>query len=235
MVFNARCRLAALWLSQTARVLADNALRMFVVLEIASPKAPDSAWHLVNVFYYLPFILVAPINGAIGNELPKRWVVVGSSAYCLMMTAVWMFANELIADDWTLCIGLSLVMAGSAVFSPVRYALLPAAAHDTHLPLLRVNALIEMGASMTAVAGLILTMTLYIPGWRVGRGFGIPDILFIVNGICVFFAFHVWFASDVRRPELFGQAVEGFFLDCLRIWRISDGRTSVLFLAGFWG
>src|SRR5260370_40690753 len=109
MVFNARCRLAALWLSQTARVLADNALRMFVDLEIASPKAPDSAWHLVNVLYYLPFILLARINGAIGNELPQRWVLVGSSAYSLLMTAVWMFANDFIAADWTLCMGMCVL------------------------------------------------------------------------------------------------------------------------------
>jgi len=186
-------------------------LRMFVVVESQVPKRQTAlgTWLMSSTTCRLFCWRRSTEPSA--NELPKRWVLVGSSAYCLMMTAVWMFANELIADDWTLCIGLSLVMAGSAVFSPVRYALLPAAAHDTHLPLLRVNALIEMGASMTAVAGLILTMTLYIPGWAGWPRFRDPGYFVHRKRNCVFFAFSCLVASDVRRTRIIWAGCGGFF------------------------
>lgn len=233
------------------RVLADNGLRIFVVLEIASfgARAQDSAWHMVNIFYYLPFIVLGPINGAIGNELPKRWVLVGSAAYCLGLTTAWSVwiaspdRSNLFGFEPTLWgIELSLVMVGAAIFSPVRYALLPAAAQDAHMPLTRVNALIEMGASVAAVAGMILTA--YLPYWLTGNGAPemaarqIPIVLgalVIANLICFLAALPVWFASDVRRPESAGRAVTGFFRDCRRIWRVADARDCLLLLAGFWG
>jgi 1-acyl-sn-glycerol-3-phosphate acyltransferase len=215
--------------------LADNALRMFVVLQIvrSNAKAQDSAWHLANVFYYLPFIMLAPVNGAIGNELPKRWVLMGSAAYCFSLTALLIsWADGL----WIWCAGLSMVMVGAAIFSPARYAILPAAAHDCRLPLTRVNAFIEMGATIAGVTGLLLALY-----WGQGVG-GMPDAhaptlstLLIANLVCLLGAIPVRFASDVRRPESASQAVEGFFHDFVRIWRFVDARDSLLMLAGFWG
>ena len=71
---NLRLRFAALWLSQSARVLADWCLRMFVVLQVArSAEAGNAyAWHEVTAIFIAPFILLAPLNGAISNGLNKR-------------------------------------------------------------------------------------------------------------------------------------------------------------------
>ena len=59
----ARFRLLALWCSQVCRNLADNCLRMFVVLLVAQAGALATAasWHRVTLFYLLPFILLAPV------------------------------------------------------------------------------------------------------------------------------------------------------------------------------
>jgi 1-acyl-sn-glycerol-3-phosphate acyltransferase len=204
---------------------------MFVVLEVArsSAQAQNSAWPLVNVFYYLPFILLAPINGAIGNELPKRWVLVGSAAYCFSLTAVLICWAD---APWIWSVGLSMVTVGAAVFSPTRYAILPAAAHDSRLALTRVNALVEMGASIAGVVGLCLALSWRDPLYEQAPLF---FMVLIANLVCLLEAVPVWFASDVRRPESASQAVEGFFHDCVRIWRVSDARASLLLLAGFWG
>src|SRR5262249_8318302 len=139
-VRNARMRLACLWLSQTARALADNCLRMFVVLEVARiwQKASDAAWSQVTPFFLLPFILLAPVNGALSNGLPKRWVLVGSAGFCLAVTALLAALLDGGGDPWLWCVGLGLVMTGTAVYSPTRYALLPAVAQDAGLPLSRV-------------------------------------------------------------------------------------------------
>jgi 1-acyl-sn-glycerol-3-phosphate acyltransferase len=215
---------------------------MFVVLQVAQlgMREQESAWHLVNVSYYLPFILLAPINGAIGNELPKRWVLVGSAAYCLCWTAIWSIGIWRPQSGVGWGIGLIMTMVGAAVFSPARYALLPAAAHDSRIPLTRVNGLIEMGASVAGVAGLILA--LYLPAWLTnGIWAGRDEINLIlaavvmVNAVSMFSALPARFASDVRRPESAKQAVTGFFRDCHRIWQVSDARVSLLLLACFWG
>jgi 1-acyl-sn-glycerol-3-phosphate acyltransferase len=217
---------------------------MLVVLQIAQSGhwAQESAWHWVNIFYYLPYILLAPINGAIGNELPKRWVLVGSASYSLAWICAWTFGIAAPQSMIALGIQLTLVMIGAAVFSPARYALLPAAAHDSRMPLTRVNGLIEMGASAAGVAGLILT--LYFPIWISSNENPSPGAtenptvlhaLVIVNLFCAISALPVWFASDIRRPESAQQAVVGFFRDCIRIWRVRDARDSLLLLAAFWG
>ena len=69
-----RARLVSLWLSQVARIVADNALRVFVLLWIAEAGRAqrDYAWHLVAALLMLPAVLLAPCNGAICNSLPKR-------------------------------------------------------------------------------------------------------------------------------------------------------------------
>lgn len=221
---------------------------MLIVLHVSqlSARSQENAWHLVNIFYYLPFILLSPINGAIGNELPKRWVLVGSAAYCLTWTVAWTVGIGWPHNSSSWGIELSLVMVGAAIFSPVRYALLPAAAHDSHMPLTRVNGLIEMGASVAGIGGLILA--LYLPSASgASYGPGVITVAFtsparltlialvIVNLICFVATLPIWFASDVRRQESAGKAVAGFFRDCRRIWLVPDARISLLFLAGFWG
>jgi 1-acyl-sn-glycerol-3-phosphate acyltransferase len=248
-LFRARFRLASLWLSQVARVLADNCLRIFVVLEIAKAglKEQDAAWHQVTPFYYLPFILFAPVNGILGNGLPKRWVLMGSAVFCLAVTAVLGAELGMKSGPWLWCGAVGLVMIGGAIYSPARYALLPAAAHDTHLPLSRVNGLIEMGGSVAVVAGLVLGLHLHDPSalatqrWWIlldWSKLGIPPALaalILVNLICLVAAVPVNFPSDVSRPEPVGRAIRGFFQDCRRIWREKDARGSLLMLAIFWG
>src|SRR5437773_1007725 len=112
-IMKARVRFVFLWLSQVARVLADNSLRMFVVLEAAQAgrQERDAAWHLATAVYVLPFILLAPLNGALGNSLPKRWVLAGSTGFCLVSVLV----LGMLGGPWLACLGL--VALGHAVYS----------------------------------------------------------------------------------------------------------------------
>src|SRR3954471_7669203 len=117
-VRTARLRFACLWLSQVARVLGDNCLRVFVVLEVAraSTGGRDSAWHVVSALLALPAIVLAPLNGALCNSLPKRGVLIGSAAYCLAVVAIFAVVGRL----WLLC--WFLIAVGWLVYSPTRYA-----------------------------------------------------------------------------------------------------------------
>jgi len=229
----ARLRLASLWLSQVARVLADNCLRMFVVLEVAQvgQRESQSAWYQVTPFFILPFILFAPINGPLTNALPRRWVLAGASAFSLLVALVLGVAVGSGGDPWFWCVGLLAMMMGGALYSPTRYALLPAAAEAAEIPLARVNGWIEMGGAAAVVAGMLLGIQLFDPAAR-----GFPPavaLVAVLYALSALTALPVRFPSDVCRPETVGSALAGFFRDARRIFHEADARASMWGLACF--
>src|SRR5258708_8249711 len=95
-MWQARWKLVSLWISQTARVTADNALRFFVCLDYAShgEAHKNSAWYVVNVIFTLPAILLAPFNGAICNSLPKSRVLHATAFYGFAVMAAFLLVNH---------------------------------------------------------------------------------------------------------------------------------------------
>jgi 1-acyl-sn-glycerol-3-phosphate acyltransferase len=224
-ITSARIRLASLWLSQVARVVADNALRVFVLLSVASAGIAqrDYAWHMLAALLMLPAVLLAPFNGALGNSLPKRWVLTASAAYCALVVAIFGLAG----GPWVA--GWALLAVGAAVYGPTRYALLPAASADGYVPLTRVNGWIEMGAVSAIIAGMALGVELQDVEWL-----GLPATVAAAVGLnlaAVVAALPVAFPADVRRAEGAGQAIAGFFRDAGRIGRDPDARAALLALA----
>ncbi len=216
----ARSRLASLWVSQTARSLADYCLRMFIVLRIAatSDTLRGGAWHQTTVFYLFPFIVLTPLHGAVSNSLPKRWVLFGSSAFCVAVTALAGLLLGSATDPWNWCVALAVVATGHAVYSPTRYALLPAAATDCGVPLGRVMGWIETGGAAAIVLGTVL-------GWKLtgdATAPGFPPAVLAALGLnllALLTSLPVHFPSDLRRPEPPVEAVKGFFRDTGRIFR----------------
>src|SRR5262245_30525162 len=205
LVALARWRLASLWLSQTARVLADCALRIFVVLELyhAVRWDPAEAWQLVTALLMLPAVVLAPLNGTVINSLPKPLVLCVSAAYCFGVVALF----GLWHGPWLAC--WALVAVGAAVYGPTRYALLPAAADDTDIALTRINGWIEMGAAIAIVAGFILGAEYHNEFW--GDWEAVLALAAGLNLLALVTALPVRFAGDVRRAEPVGQALVGFF------------------------
>lgn len=222
-----RIRLVSLWVSQTARVLADWCLRVtaFLVWHRAAVNGGE-AWHIATAAFIAPFVLLSPLNGCINNGLPRRWVLVASSAFVLLVVCV----SSAIQGSWMVC--LAVAALGSALYSPARYAMLLAAAADTGIPLPRVNGWIEMGGATAIVGGAAL-------GWAVAADSGTPlagqvvAVLLAVNGLSLLTAFPASFVSDVRRPERPLQAVSGFFRDSWRIGRQRAALGNLLGLACF--
>ncbi|HYT94048.1 MAG TPA: MFS transporter, partial [Gemmataceae bacterium] len=227
----ARFRFASLWLSQVARILADNCLRVFIFLTLVhgttATTERESAWHLLAALLALPPIVLAPLNGAISNSLRKRYVLAGTALYCGAVTAVFGLAG----GPWVAC--WALVAVGAAIYSPTRYALLPAAAEDSGLPLTRINGLIEMGAVTAIIVGWIVGGHLH--GWRL---LDLDAAVVLAAGLNLFAlvtALPVRFHADVRRPESPGQAIAGFFRDTRRILAEPEARGSLLALASLRG
>src|SRR5262245_20832061 len=144
-MWHARLRLAALWLSATSRIVADWALRLAPLAAMTAAEeevgSPVAGWHQATVLAISPFILLAPLNGILSNGLPRRTVLVGASLFILLVLLGFVFLD----GSWSLC--LTVVAIGSAIYSPARFAVLPAAAEDARVPLPRVNGLFEMGSA----------------------------------------------------------------------------------------
>jgi 1-acyl-sn-glycerol-3-phosphate acyltransferase len=225
-VWAARARLASLWGSQVARVLADNALRLFVVLEYGQHgvRERESAWHLVTFLFMLPALAFAPVIGAIVNSLPKPGVLTLATLFSPL--AVFLFLGWLPLVTW------GLIALAAAVYAPTRSALLPAGAEEARVSLPRVNALFEMGAAAAVVAGLMLT----IDASRTFKGlFTLHDPILVLYLLGFVFAVPVRFATDLHRPEVPAQAVVGFFRDVGRVWREREARWCLFGLASLRG
>ena len=227
-MIDARVRLALLWVSQVARVVADWCLRLTTVLGLTAAGS-NSAWYLATAAFIAPFVILAPLNGCLSNGLPRRAVLFGSSAFTLVVLA----SVAATGGYWLPC--LAVVALGSAVYSPARYAVLPAAASDARVPLARVNALVEMGGAAAIVAGIWLGIDLCPGGAPPRLSFDAPVVnaLLALNVLCLLTSLATRFPSDVLRPEPPAQAVAGFFRDCGRILRVPAARVPVLALAGF--
>ncbi len=225
----ASLRLACLWVSQSARSLADWCLRLFVVLEVAraGERPRNFAPHLVTAVYIAPFILLAPTNGALSNALRKRWVLVGAAAFCLGGVAL----VAVCGGPWLLAV--ALIAIGQAVYSPTRYALLPAAAEDTGIPLPRVMGWIEMGAAAAIVGGALLGIALHDAAWSLGPVPAAVAVTLGASALAVLTALPADFAADVRRPEAPLAAVAGFFRDTRRVLGNPAARGSLIGLAAF--
>lgn len=228
-VWPARWKLVSLWFSQVARVTADNALRFFVCLEYAKlgEAQQNSAWYLVNAIFTLPAVFLAPFNGAICNSLPKPRVLTWTALYGFVVTAAFCLVN----GHWITC--WALISIGSAIYGPTRYAMLPAAAADTHWTLPRINGFIEMGTFTSVLAGLILIVGTDLSTMLVLNTWIAAIVLVTaLNGVAWLTALPVAFPSDLRRAEPPLQAVRDFFVDFRRIWKIREARICIIGLSG---
>jgi 1-acyl-sn-glycerol-3-phosphate acyltransferase len=220
-VRSARVRLASLWVSQCARVLADWCLRVTAILQWWRAGYPDASWHVATAVFIAPFILLAPLNGCLSNGLPRRRVLAGSSALALAAVAAFAWLGA----PWMACLGV--VALAAAVYSPARYALLPAAATDTRLPLPRVNGFIEMGGAASILGGLALGLGL------ANSAEALLAVLLGLNLLALLAALPAAFPSDVLRPEPLLRAVADFFGDVRRVAAEPAAAASLLGLASF--
>src|SRR5262249_36097683 len=151
---------------------------------------------------------LAPINGAVCNGLPRCWVLVGAAGFCLASLLLFGAAG----GPWLAC--LIFLALGSAVFSPTRYAMLPAVAQETRIPLGLVNSWIEMGGAGGIVAGLALGLLLHgmalqgapwvwsslLAGWLPGSWPAAVGVSAGLSVLSLLAALAVRFPSDARRP-----------------------------------
>ena len=175
----------------------------------------------------MPAVFLAPFNGAICNSLPKSRVLTWTAFYGFAVMAVF----ALLSESWITC--WALISIGSAIYGPTRYAMLPAAAADTHWSLPRINGFIEMGTFSAILGGMILILGAGLHDYSVFDHWNAAIVLVLVlNGVAWLTALPVQFPSDVRRDEPPWEAVPRFFSDFRAIWNVREARNCLIGLSG---
>jgi 1-acyl-sn-glycerol-3-phosphate acyltransferase len=232
--------LTLLWLSQSVRRLAELALWQFLPVraeqqlrqfEPGRVLAPTFAGTGGGVWPLVVAVVLAPFAGALSDTWPRRWVVVGSAAFCVAVFA----GVGMALHDWWAC--WFFLLLGFAVYRPAQTAMLPAAARDTRVPLPRVNSWMQAGLSLALIAFLIPGGLFFhvVLSTALGREQDAERATWLLLGLMAWVlvgALPAWFPSDAPRTGKPSLALAGFFRDARRVVADAEARACLLLLAG---
>ena len=176
-------------------------LLCYVVLK----RHVESAQHTaqLNLAMFLPFLLLAPLGGAISDRLPRRWVMISCDLVRSIIVIIARTVLLVAAYHSTLSTGMLLIMLfGSEIilscfgeiFSPARAAIVPNLVHPREL--LQAN-------SFLSVAGTISTLLGFILGGLLLK-FGLEMAMYVDAGtycLSAFAVFSMRMRPGMDRPE----------------------------------
>jgi MFS transporter, LPLT family, lysophospholipid transporter len=137
----------AIYIAQFISALADNALLFAAIALLKSYAAPSWQIPMLQEFFVLAFILLAPFVGPFADGFPKGWVMLIANMLKLFGAAA-MFAglNPLVA--------YSMVGIGAAAYSPAKYGILSELVSADKL--VKANGLMEGSTIVAILLGAVL-------------------------------------------------------------------------------
>jgi LPLT family lysophospholipid transporter-like MFS transporter len=214
--------MGAVLMAQFFSAFGDNAL---LITAIALVKADGHAgWiPLLQAFFVIPFILLAPFVGALADAFPKGRVM--------------LFANGLkLVGASSMAAGLPPLLSygmagvGAAAYSPAKYGILSQLFGPDKL--VKANGLLEGSTIVAILLGVV------VGGWLADQ-----SLAWAFTGVIGVYALAA--LINLLIPRLPAEhALDSFdfggllrqFLDSLRtLWRDSDSRFSLIGTSLFWG
>lgn len=224
-----RLRLLALWVAVFARALGENAVRTYAVLRQDGLREPT----LGMLFLWLglaavPAFALAPLIGALASSRGRRVVMVVATLAGLGAIA-WSSLEEYRTGQ-TFWIGCAAVLAcEAAFFSACRFAILPQASRDAHVPLPQLLGVFTVASA----AGMLLGLWVGIEYFRQGvPGLPLPlQVGYVGYGlalVCVLLA-----RFEVKEPVRVNDGLVVPFLRTARtVFAKRDGRNALIALWG---
>jgi len=161
--------------------LNDNVFKQALVILLAFQTSSftslrsDTLQNLAQALFVLPFFLFSATAGQFADKYEKSRLITITVAIELGVMALGA-AGFFLKNLELLLVALFLGGVQSALFGPVKYAILPQALHETEL--VGGNGLVEMGTSVAILAGMMLGGWLIIqPGW------GITGVALVTMGV----------------------------------------------------
>jgi len=161
--------------------LNDNVFKQGLVILLAyqtvsfTTLKSDVLQNLAQALFVLPFLLFSATAGQLADKFEKSRLI--SITVLIELCVMALGAIGLIARSLEVLLA-ALFLSGtqSALFGPVKYAILPQHLHETEL--VGGNALVETGTSIAILAGLVLG------GWMVAQpGWGVVGVAVTTIGI----------------------------------------------------
>jgi len=151
------------------------ALMCYVILHDKTESAAHSAQ--LNIAMFIPFLLLAPIGGAISDRLPRRWVMIGCDLtrfviVIIARTVLLVAAYHSSLPVWELLLllfGSEVILSSfGEIFSPARAAIVPNLVHPREL--LQANSILSVAGTISTLAGFVLGGLLIALGdyWHFG-------------------------------------------------------------------
>jgi len=161
--------------------LNDNVFKQALVILLAfqttsfTTLRSDTLQNLAQALFVLPFFLFSATAGQFADKYEKSRLITITVAMELGVMALGA-AGFFLKSLELLLVALFLGGVQSALFGPVKYAILPQALRETEL--VGGNGLVEMGTSVAILAGMMLGGWLIIqPGW------GITGVALVTMGV----------------------------------------------------
>ena len=137
----------AVLIAQFVLVLADNALLFAAIALLRSQSAPDWQIPMLQEFFVIAFILMAPFVGPIADGFAKGRVMLAANCIKLLgATAMFLQVPPLLA--------YGLVGVGAAAYSPAKYGILSELVAPDKL--VKANGLIEGSTIVAILLGAVL-------------------------------------------------------------------------------
>jgi len=166
----------------------DNLFKQALVILLAyqttsfTAMSSDTLQNVAQALFVLPFFLFSATAGQLADKHEKSKLITVTVALELVIMVLG--AVGLVSTNLAILLG-ALFLGGvqSALFGPVKYAILPQ--HLKEDELVGGNGLVEMGTSLAILAGMMLGGWLVIqPGWGVA-GVGVLTCAISASGIAL--------------------------------------------------
>lgn len=166
----------------------DNVFKQALVILLAYQTArfttmsSDTLQNLAQALFILPFFLFSATAGQIADKYEKSTLITLTVAIELAVMALG--AVGLFMQNLTLLLG-ALFLGGvqSALFGPVKYAILPQHLNETEI--VGGNGMVEMGTSIAILLGMVYGGWMITqPGWGVA-GVAVSAMAFSAAGIVI--------------------------------------------------
>lgn len=210
-------------IAQFLSALADNALLFTAIALLQKLTAPD--WHtpLLQWFFVISYILLAPFVGAFADAFPKGRVMFVSNAIKFVGSCAMVFGMPPLY-------AYGIVGIGAAAYSPAKYGIL-----TEYLPpqlLVKANGWMEGSTIMAIVLGTI--MGAYLPTLHLTFALASITVLYLVAAV---FNYYIPRLPIDHKPAHKNPAfmLKDFWHSFKSLWKDAQGQVSLAGTTLFWG
>ena len=213
----------AVLIAQFLSALADNALLFAAIALLKSNSAPGWQIPMLQEFFVVAFILLAPFVGPFADGFAKGRVMLVANIFKLIgASAMFLGLNPLLS--------YGLVGVGAAAYSPAKYGILSELVHEKQL--VKANGMMEGSTIVAILLGAVL-----------GGKLADTSVTFALLSVCGCYLFaalanlfipKLAVAKPLRQFAFFTLLVQ--FVQALKtLFGNRDARLSLLGTSVFWG